>query len=547
VAVVRLKPTSVGDYLKLSIDAHGARAKADEVLRSRGVDPNAYRHAVVFVDNTDPLVNEYLRERIGVARLNDIYAHEVPGALWRVRYFRDSEKEEYAVILKPDGSVHSVWHVLAEDTPGAQLSKDAAVSLAEKYLTDVKHLDLSKWKLVGAAADQLPHRVDHTLVWEKTDPLDSAPETGAMPGTATTAGGAHERVRVMVAGDQITRYQTFIKIPEDWTRGRQALNVPRLAVAYGIPAVLCLALAIAMLSIFLRNLKSEAVTSIPWRRVAVWSLWGLLAFFVVFALGDRIANFMNAYNTDQPLKLTLGGLAVGLVIGAPFYFAVITLVFGLAWFFARRAFSEDLLPGWTGMPALYYRDALFIGIGGTAGLLALGRLAQLLVQYWPTPHRQLAAAFGQDFDATLPAASILGTAILRGLLSTGMITAIAGFVAAYVPQKWLRVVFLVAGALALVGGGWGNGADYAKQFVAELVFLGAIALGIRYIAKFNLLGYFLVLTGTTILSGLAELLGQNQPFYRLNGYALIAALAALLAWPLVSWLARGSSVATATG
>ncbi|HZC65279.1 MAG TPA: hypothetical protein VE545_01810, partial [Candidatus Dormibacteraeota bacterium] len=111
---------------------------------------------------------------------------------------------------------------------------------------------------------------------------------------------------------------------------------------------------------------------------------------------------------------------------------------------------------------------------------------------------------------------------------------------------WLRVVFLVSGALALVGGGWGNGADYAKQFVAELVFLGAVALGIRYIAKFNLLGYFLVAAATTILGGLAELLGQNQPFYRRNGYGLIAALVALLAWPLLSWLARRSSAATAT-
>jgi hypothetical protein len=198
------------------------------------------------------------------------------------------------------------------------------------------------------------------------------------------------------------------------------------------------------------------------------------------------------------------------------------------------------------MPALYYRDALFIGVGGTAGLFALRRLAQVLVQFWPTPHRQVGASFGQDFDATLPAAAILGTAILRALLYTGVITAIAGFVAAYVPQRWLRVLLLVAGALALVGGGCGNGADYAKQFVAEIVFLGAIALGVRYIAKFNLLGYFLVAAATTILGGVAELLEQNQSFFQMNGYGLIVALAALLAWPLLSWLARSSSTATAT-
>src|SRR6266566_6412225 len=42
----RLKPPSIGDYLKLSIDARTARAHADQVMRQRGVDPNTYYHAV---------------------------------------------------------------------------------------------------------------------------------------------------------------------------------------------------------------------------------------------------------------------------------------------------------------------------------------------------------------------------------------------------------------------------------------------------------------------------------------------------------------------
>jgi hypothetical protein len=535
VAAVRLKPVNIGDYLQMSIDARGARAKADDALRSRDVNPNVYRHSVVFVDNTDPLVNEYLRERIGVARLNEIYASEVPGALWRVRYFRDSEKEEYAVILKPDGSVHSVWHVLPEDTPGAQLSKDAAVKLAEKYLVDVKHWDLEKWKLVDSEADQLPHRVDHTLVWEEQTPLDRAP---GGPGSVAATEHAHARVRVIVAGDQIARYQTFIKIPEDWTRGRQARDLPWLAAAFGIPLLLCGALAMAMLTIFLRSLKSQAATSVPWRRVAAWSAWVLPCLLAMLALGNRVALFLQEYKTAESFRLKAIEQIIGLTIGLAFYFAAITVVFGFAWFFARRAFAEELLPGWTGMPALYYRDAFFIGIGGTGGLLALRRLVEVLVQFWPTPHRQMAAAFGQDFDATLPAASVLGTAIWGGLLYTGLITAIAAFVAAYVPQRWLRLVLLVGGALALLSGGWGNGADYSKQFVVKFVVLGVLALGVRYVARFNLLGYFLVAAAMTILGALAELLGQNQPFYRWNGYALLAGLGALLAWPLLAWLMR---------
>jgi hypothetical protein len=56
------------------------------------------------VNVTDPQVNEFLRERGGVKFVNEIYAGPVPGALWRVRYFRDLQPEEYGVILKPNGS-----------------------------------------------------------------------------------------------------------------------------------------------------------------------------------------------------------------------------------------------------------------------------------------------------------------------------------------------------------------------------------------------------------------------------------------------------------
>jgi membrane protease YdiL (CAAX protease family) len=539
VAAVRLKPASIGDYLQMSLDARGAKTRGDEALRKRGVDPNSYRSAVVFVDNTDPFVNEYLRERIGVAGANAIYASQVPGALWRVRYFKDGEQEEYAVILKPNATVHSVWHVLAEDTPGARLDDKAAQAIGEKYLVEEKHLDLGKWKLVDAESNKLPHRVDHTLVWEEQADLMGAvgPEPFLMYGLKTDA---HARVRVQISGDEITRYQTFLKIPDEWTRQRQALNLPRLALAYGIPALLFGGLGITMLVIFLRNLKSEAAVGVPWRRLALWSAWALAGFFAAFAVGNRYAEFLNAYPTSTPFKLAMGTLVFSLAIGGPFYYAMVVMIFGLAWFFARRAFAEEQLPGWLGMPSAYYRDALFIGVGGTGALLALRRLTQVAAQFWPTIHREADAAFGQDFDAKLPAGAIVATAIMRGLLYTGLVLAIAAFVAAYVRPARLRTVLLITGALSLVGGSWGGGADYGKQFLAKFILLGVIALGVRYISKFNLLGLFLVAAGSTLLGAAAELLGQQQGYYRANGYAVIGALVLLFAWPVVTWMAGGN-------
>ena len=165
---------------------------------------------------TDPVANEFLRQRGGVAHLNEIYAKQVPGALWRVRYFRDSQPEEYAVILKPDGSLHSVRHTLAEAAPGASLTKDEAVARAEKFLREERKIDLSQWNLIESNSDKRPQRTDHTLTWQQTAPLDS--ETRA---DAASNGHAYARIELVVRGDEVTDYRTYIKIPDDWRRKQE--------------------------------------------------------------------------------------------------------------------------------------------------------------------------------------------------------------------------------------------------------------------------------------------------------------------------------------
>jgi membrane protease YdiL (CAAX protease family) len=532
----RLKPASVGDYLKLSIDARAARARGDEVMRGRGLDPNSYYHSTVLRDATDPLANEYLRERIGVTGLNAIYANHIPGALWRVRYFRESQPEEFAVILKPDGSIHSVRHNLAEETAGASLTKEEAVVRAEKFLREEKKIDLNNWSLVESNSDKRPHRIDHTLTWEEKAALDPAEGSSAAAGDH-----AHARIEMLVLGDEAGNYRTFIKIPDDWRRKQGEATLARTVFSYSVPILLFAGLGLAAVIVYLRDLKSEAARAIPWRRIALWSIWGIAGYLVVFAAGNRIPQFLDAYRTFAPLKLSIGVLAVIIVIGGPFYFGAIALSLGLAWYFARREFGEAALPNFSGMPSAYYRDALWIGLGGTAGLLGLDRVLATLSTYWPTMHRQLDASFGQEFDAFLPGASVLGGTLLRGLFYTGLVAFIATFIAAQMRQPWLRMLLLLTGAWALAGAGWGSPADLGKQFLARLILLVVVVFGVRNIMRFNILGCFLVIAGTLLLEGAAELLGQMDPFYRVNGYAVLLALLLLLAWPLAGWRVHGSA------
>jgi hypothetical protein len=415
---------------------------------------------------------------------------------------------------------------------------------------------------VETDSETRPHRIDHLLTWQQNTPIDSH----ASP-SGDSSGHAYIRVRVAVLGDEVTDYRrsyfrrsgsadedepasegfsTFIKIPDDWRRKQEETTLPREALTFG-PIVLLGGLGLTALILFFKNLRSQAARAIPWKRLALWAVWGLAAFYVVFALGDRIPNFMNAYNTAIPYKTTLGVLGIIALLGGPISFGFLVLLFGMGWYYATVAFGEERLTGWMAMPGEYYRDALWIGLGGSAGLLGLERLLEAASLHWPTLHRYLDVSFGQNFGAVFPAVAILGGTLLDGLRMTAYVVVIASFVAARVKQTWLRILLFLVGALAVVGGSWGSPADFAKQFLARLILLGVLVFGVRFVMRFNLLGCLLVVAGTSLASGAAELLAQPNVFYHRNGYAVVLVLVLLFAWPLAGWRQNSLGAAASAG
>ena len=124
-----------------------------------------------------------------------------------------------------------------------------------------------------------------------------------------------------------------------------------------------------------------------------------------------------------------------------------------------------------------------------------------------------------------------------------IVVAIAAFVAAHVPGAGLRVLLLLLGALSLVGASWGNSADLVKQLLSQLILLGVVGLAVRYVMRFNILGCFLVVVGTSLLGGASELLSQPDAFYRANGFVVLFALVLLFAWPFFVWRMHGPATA----
>lgn len=193
------------------------------------------------------------------------------------------------------------------------------------------------------------------------------------------------------------------------------------------------------------------------------------------------------------------------------------------------------------MPGVYYRDALWIGVCGTAGIVGLRRLMEFLALHWQTAYRSLPLPLGQYFDAVLPSGAAFGSALISSLFFAGLMGFTAAFVASTVRARWLRISLFLLGAMFLAGSGWGNGTDFAKQFVAAAIWLAVIVFAVRRLIRFNVMGYLLIAACVSLLGAAAQLLGQPDAFYRTNGYATLLLMMLLLAWPLSVWRMRAST------
>lgn len=131
---------------------------------------------------------------------------------------------------------------------------------------------------------------------------------------------------------------------------------------------------------------------------------------------------------------------------------------------------------------------------------------------------------------------------------TALVGVTVAFLASMIRAKWMRAGVFVLAVLALGGFGanWNDPMDVAKKMIIAAVWIAVIDLAVRYVIRFNVLGYFLIIAGLALLGGAGELLRQPDYFYRANGYGVLAALVVLFAWPLIAWR-RAATGAVAAG
>lgn len=526
VLIFAVRPKVIGAFIRVQIDARQAEARAADILGSRHVDPSRYRHAAIFLPNADPLANEFLRRKIGIEATNRIYQQLVPVDFWRVRFFRDFEQEEYLVILRSDGQLHSIHHTLDERAAGPNLTKEEALARAEAWLRDNKSFDLTQWRLVDSGSVKRPNRTDHAFTWERIAPLAGGPNP---------ADAAFLRTDLAVLGAEVSNYRAYVKLPEQWVRDqeRQTLGRTLHSVWRGaFPTLIILTLVV----IFFKNIKHPALGVVPWGVFARFSVFGALAYSVVQI--TNLPTVLFSYPTDKPFNVFAASIAIAWIITAVMVLGSLTFFFGLAYFFWAYAGREDRLPRWFGMPATYYRDALLIAIAGPLTYLGLQRLEYLASRVWSGRTAGLIAAAPSGVDPLSPAAQAIAASVVAGLYSAVIVAVVAGFIAAFVRPVWLRVALVICASLVAVGTG-GSPAELTRSFLFALIEFSIAWWAVSRVARFNLLGYFLFYAVFVLLRAGTELISQPNSYLRANGAIVLGALGILLLWPLVSWRRSG--------
>jgi len=518
-----VKREAIGDFVCFQINAQEATGRGNEDLRQINIDPATYHHATTVTYTFDDYTNEYLRRAIGVAAANRVYRDQVPSAFWTIRYFRDSQNEEYFVVLKPDGALHSIHHTIDEKAPGANLSKEEAQARAEVFLRDRKSVNLADWNLVETHTDKKPARTDDTFEWEQKSALGVAAGQPA-------AEGAHIRMQLQVQGDEISGYRIYIKIPQTWRDVESRTTPMQIAQAFGKACLFGVAL-IAVLVIFLRNLKSPDVARVPWRALGKLSVLMLLAGIVIYA--NRTPQLLSNYTTATPLATFYIILFISLIFITAMFLAGAVLLLGLAWFLLERAFGPGRIPAWRGMNGAYFRDAFCVALFGSAAVMGFNRLPVLFAR-WPVLRHSLGASVPQNLDVLNPAVGSLALAIAAAFLWAGLLGLAAGLIAAYVRPAWMRAALLVLYA-ALAATNVATPGTFFHDAAFHLVIVSALWYGVTHIARFNVLGYFLLAAMTVLVPAAVELIEQPNPYLNANGYAVVAIALAILTWPLMRW------------
>lgn len=493
-----------------AITTDAALARARFHLQSTDVAVDSFHTVVSHLTQWGHNDVAYRHALAGPEAAVQLYDDDLAPSLWQVRFYREQEKEEWLVYLRPEnGEVYSVRHQLPEDAPGADLSEAEARKLATDQLL-AHGLEPKDFDLQESSSEKLPNRRDHWFVWE------------ALPGDPRNLEESTFRCEVHIAGDRPAGLRRYTKLPEQWLREREEGSIWRTILRW-VPILTIIVIALHLLWLVISRIRAGELS---WTR----PLWIGAACTSIFFVGitNGLPTFFAAYTTEIPLAIFTLTQTVIILFGA--------LILGVA-VAGSVGLAESMFPGTVSKLSStslvpQFKDGVLLAGLAVAGGLAVDRWMEVLMQLWP----EAAVPAGPTLptvDGFLPSLGGLARAVPGGL-STPLSAAVVIY---YSTQVLKRPSFVVTALLILgaciAGAGAYTPAEFFFSWGGFLLTAAITAAALAWLYRDNIAAYALTGFVTLSVDGSLAMIEQSAPSIRQQGWIWLGVALTLI---VVSWI-----------
>jgi membrane protease YdiL (CAAX protease family) len=478
ITLVTVAPRTFGDWIRIRITA----SQAEAIARARIPNPQHWRMSTDFIPNLDVAEFEYLRRVAGPDAANRIVRERKPSAVWRVRFFRPLEKQEWRIYIDQSGQVIRTDHLLDEKAPGAQLTEDSALAKARAALP------VSGMQLLDSSVEKRENRTDYQFVFQ--DP-------------SFHAGGAQARMSIELHGGEPSNFRRFLKLPDEWLR---EFTTPSLR-NFALPA-LAGAFAMPLLILFLRRLGAHE-TRFHWR--AYLATGGVAFIAAALSSMNQFRTAMSGYDTAMPEQNYLSQYLIGrliLIVLTSFGVAAAVLAADV---FRQAALGRSRITP----PSLSRAACVSVLLAGTAQFIGWA------LDHVPGPRQSLQVWNIAGLDAYLPGLRPITQSYLTAVIG---VACAATLVFAGIRYMHARRRFIAAGlaVLAIAISQSQTPLEFAAHAAAALVWIAVFWVVIQTCAA-DLIGLCVAVFWASAIARALLLMKQPAGAIRWNGIAAAAA------------------------
>ena len=339
-------------FINLSIDRKEALSRAQSYLNSLGVNTKEYSRAVVF--HTDDWSDRYLQKTLGLKSEEEfIQQYDYELFSWRVRFFKELQKEEYVVRVSPkSGNVISFKHLIEDIESRDTIEKENARAKAQEFLKNIYGLNLNEYEFHEEQIRRYDRRIDFSFSWERK---------GVYIPWKKEEGGAKLLIGATISGNEVREfYKSILDIPEKFQRyiENQIVFGEYLYSFYFLLFILLVAWSIFVV------VKRKHTLVI--RLCKKWYLYLAIFFFIIniVYVVNNIQNIRISYPTSSHLASFIGLYLVKLLINIIFL-TVIFIMPGLA----GESLRSEALPDNKYSSFLHYIKSTFCSRGITQSIM----------------------------------------------------------------------------------------------------------------------------------------------------------------------------------